>query len=80
MNGFYKLYIGDYAPKGGMCAAPTMFLPTVNFHGLPEQVKKALDSIHKGLDLYIQKPNGEVLAWYRDLSALRKEEIRDRLI
>jgi hypothetical protein len=73
---FYKLYIGDYNPKGGMCAAPTMIEPMVNFNGLSGQVKRSLEKVHHGLDLYIVKPNGEVFAWYRDLSKYSKEDIR----
>lgn len=79
MDGFYKLYIGDFTLKSVICAAPTMIEPSVNFLGLPNQVKKSLTKIHKGLDLYIKKPNGEVLAWYRDLNGLSKDEIRERL-
>lgn len=79
MDKYYKLFIGDYDPKGGMCAAPKMYLPSVNWHGLTKQVQDALKQLKYGLDLYIKKPNGEVFAWHRDLSKYTKEDIREIL-
>ncbi len=76
---FYKLYIGDYEPKGGMCAAPKMILPSVNWHGLFRQISEGLALVKYGLDLYIRKPNGEVFAWHRDLSKYERKQVEEIL-
>lgn len=75
----YKLYIGDYEPKGGMCAAPKMILPSVKFTGLAREIQDGLKIVKHGLDLYVVKPNGKAYGWYRDLVHYSKEERKELL-
>ena len=65
MKEFYKIYIGDYHKKEGFPASYTIY-GVVPRKRLKESVKEAVSKIHKGLDVFILTPKGDIKAYYRD--------------
>lgn len=78
MTEFYKLYTGDYEPKGGICSAPTIYCQCP-FKHLSKHIQELLGQCTYGLDIYIVKPNKEVFAWHRDLVKYSKEDRKELL-
>ena len=66
----YKLFIGQYNEKHN---PPLTFL--MRSDNIVKDINSYLNIIYDGLDLYIEKPNKEVFAWYRDLE---KHQPKDR--
>lgn len=61
----YKIYIGAYQKKDGLCPAPTIFSTCPKKH-LKKAIEEACKCIKQGMDIYIVNEENEVKAVYRD--------------
>lgn len=72
----YKLYFGGYDKKH---IPPLTLLEKSTKKALLINIQKLLEILPYGLDLYIEKPDGKIYAWHRDLKKYTENEIEEIL-
>lgn len=72
----YKLYIGGYDEKHNQ---PLTLIEETPKKSLLINVRRLLDVLPYGLDLYIEKPDKTIYAWHGDLTKYAEKEIQEML-
>ena len=72
----YKLYVGEYNKK---CIPPLTLIEKTDEKLLMQNIRKLLEIIPYGMDIYIGKTDGIIYGYHKDLESHTETEIMEML-